>query len=48
MKLLMHLLQLAPTIAIPTGFVDEGVIGIEAITGAFAPDPRKTGAPMLL
>jgi glucose/arabinose dehydrogenase/PKD repeat protein len=48
MKLFLHLLLLAPTLAVPSGFVDEGVIDIDAITGAFAPNPRNNGKPMLL
>ena len=35
-------------VAVPNGFVDEGVADINAITGAFAPNPRKNGKPMLL
>ena len=38
----------ASCVAVPNGFVDEGVIDISAITGAFAPNPRKNGKPMLL
>ena len=38
----------APCLAVPTGFIDEGVIDISAITGAFAPNPRKDGKPMML
>ena len=33
---------------VPSGFVDEDVADIIAITGAFAPNPRKNGKPMLL
>ena len=34
--------------SIPSGFADEGVASVIAITGAFAPNPRKGGKPMLL
>jgi PKD repeat protein len=35
--------------AIPEGFIDEGVVARNAIlTGAFAPNPRNNGKPMLL
>lgn len=35
--------------ALPVGFIDEGVASIDAIiTGAFAPNPRNNGKPMLL
>lgn len=34
--------------AVPSGFVDEGVIDIDAITGMFVPNPRNNGKPMLL
>ena len=34
--------------AVPSGFVDEGVIDLDAITGAFVPNPRNNGKPMLL
>jgi glucose/arabinose dehydrogenase len=34
--------------ALPRGFVDEGVTVAIAITGAFAPNPRQNGKPMLL
>ena len=34
--------------AVPRGFVDEGVTVAVAITGAFAPNPRQNGKPMLL
>ena len=33
---------------VPSGFVDETVADIVAITGAFAPNPRKGEKPMLL
>ena len=33
---------------VPSGFIDETVSDISAITGAFAPNPRKNGKPMLL
>jgi glucose/arabinose dehydrogenase len=35
-------------LAVPDGFVEEGLANITAITGAFAPNPRKNGKPMLL
>jgi glucose/arabinose dehydrogenase len=34
--------------SIPSGFAEEGVASITAITGAFAPNPRRGGKPMLL
>ena len=34
--------------SVPTGFVDEGVAALVAITGAFVPNPRNGGKPMLL
>ena len=37
-----------PSYSVPRGFVDEGVTGLVAITGAFAPNPRNGGKPMLL
>jgi glucose/arabinose dehydrogenase len=37
-----------PSQGVPNGFVEEGVAQITAITGAFAPNPRKGGKPMLL
>ena len=33
---------------VPSGFVVDGVAQVIAITGAFAPNPRKGGKPMLL
>ena len=37
------------SVAIPDGFIDEGVVARNAIlTGAFAPNPRNDGKPMLL
>jgi glucose/arabinose dehydrogenase len=33
---------------IPSGFVAEAITDIKSITGAFAPNPRKDGKPMLL
>jgi glucose/arabinose dehydrogenase len=34
--------------AVPSGFIDEGVVARVAITGAFAPNPRNNNKPMLL
>lgn len=34
-------------VAVPRGFIDEGVTSVEAITGAFAPHPQN-GKPMLI
>jgi glucose/arabinose dehydrogenase/PKD repeat protein len=34
--------------AVPNGFVEEGLVDLKAITGAFAPNPRNGGKPMLL
>jgi glucose/arabinose dehydrogenase len=42
------MLLVNPAIAVPTGFIDEGVVAINAIKGAFAPNPRLKGKPMLL
>ena len=39
---------LRPSLGLPSGFVDEGVVNLNAITGAFAPNPRNNGKPMLL
>jgi glucose/arabinose dehydrogenase len=39
---------LLPCYGVPRGFVDEGVTVAIAITGAFAPNPRQNGKPMLL
>jgi hypothetical protein len=33
---------------VPNGFIDEGITDLIAITGAFAPNPRNEGKPMLL
>ena len=42
-------LLLSFCVAIPEGFIDEGVVARNAIlTGAFAPNPRNKGKPMLL
>lgn len=46
--LLTVLMQAWSTVAAPIGFVDEGVGTVQAITGAFAPNPRRNGQPMLL
>jgi glucose/arabinose dehydrogenase len=46
--LTLLLLNVFSTLAVPTGFVDEGVATVQAITGAFAPNPRRNGQPMLL
>jgi glucose/arabinose dehydrogenase len=47
--LLVHSLVIyRPTDGLPTGFIDEGVANLDAITGAFAPNPRNDGKPMLL
>ena len=48
LPLLVVLSLIASSHGIPTGFVDEGVATIGAITGAFAPNPRNGGNPMLL
>jgi glucose/arabinose dehydrogenase len=45
---LLVLLSAKSCFAVPSGFIDEGIIDIDAITGAFAPNPRKNGSPMLL
>ena len=45
---LLLLLQSISISAVPIGFVDEGVATVQAITGAFAPNPRRNGQPMLL
>lgn len=45
--LLLSLL-IVSCLAVPNGFIDEGVVNIVAITGAFAPNPRNNGKPMLL
>jgi glucose/arabinose dehydrogenase len=45
---LIFLSMLAVGQSVPTGFAEEGVASIIAITGAFAPNPRKGGQPMLL
>ena len=37
-----------PSHGVPNGFVEEGVVQVTAITGAFAPNPRNGGKPMLL
>lgn len=42
------LLLLIGVDSVPSGFVDEGVIDLDAITGAFVPNPRNNGKPMLL
>jgi glucose/arabinose dehydrogenase len=34
--------------AVPNQFIDEGIVDIDAITGAFAPNPRNNNKPMLL
>ena len=34
--------------AVPTGFVDEGISIVPAISGAFVPNPRLSNKPMLL
>lgn len=36
------------TLALPKGFVEEELIRVNAITGAFASNPRQNGKPMLL
>ena len=48
MLLTLLLLHALSAFAVPTGFVDEGVATVQAITGAFAPNPRRNGQPMLL
>ena len=42
------LFQLHSFLAVPLGFVDEGVATIVATSGVFVPNPRKNGEPMLL
>jgi glucose/arabinose dehydrogenase/PKD repeat protein len=46
--LLLISLLVHRTSAVPVGFVDEGVATLNAISAAFAPNPRKNGKPMLL
>jgi glucose/arabinose dehydrogenase len=50
MRLLFLLLltHIGPSRSVPSGFVEEGVAQIVAITGAFAPNPRNADKPMLL
>jgi glucose/arabinose dehydrogenase len=38
----------ATCIAVPNGFIEEGLVDLKAITGAFAPNPRNNNKPMLL
>jgi glucose/arabinose dehydrogenase len=45
---LLSFLAPQPSHGIPSGFVDEGVASMVAITGAFAPNPRNGNKPMLL
>jgi PKD repeat protein len=37
-----------PCAAVPSGFVDEGIADLPVTKGAFAPNPRNGGKPMLL
>jgi glucose/arabinose dehydrogenase len=46
--LIVALLLVEPSYSVPRGFVDEGIADLIAITGAFAPNPRNGGKPMLL
>ncbi len=48
MLVAVQLIQLNSILAVPLGFVDEGVATIMATSGVFAPNPRKNGKPMLL
>jgi glucose/arabinose dehydrogenase len=45
---LFFLLSLAPSVAVPSGFVDEGIADLDATKAAFMPNPRLSGKPMLL
>ena len=42
------LIRLRSIAAVPQGFVDEGVATLIATSGAFAPNPRNNGKPMLI
>ena len=47
--LLLLILQVFITLALPQGFIDEEITSINGpMTGTFAPNPRKNGKPMLL
>lgn len=46
--LLLALVATRSCAAVPNGFIEEGVVSVIAITGAFAPNPRNGGKPMLL
>lgn len=46
--LLLLVSRLVLVHCLPSGFVDEAIADLDAITGAFAPNPRKNGQPMLL
>ena len=47
--LLLLVLQVIITLALPQGFIDEEITSINGpMTGTFAPNPRKNGKPMLL
>lgn len=48
LKLLVVLAFVGLVHCVPSGFVEEALADLDAITGAFAPNPRKNGKPMLL
>jgi glucose/arabinose dehydrogenase len=46
-RLSLLLLIVSQVVAVPSGFIDEGITKVEAITGAFAANPQN-GKPMLI
>ena len=48
LKLLLLFAVVGLVHCVPSGFVEEALADLDAITGAFAPNPRKNGKPMLL